>query len=510
MGRVSSNAVGLAYAEEASLGVLGAGPVWHTLEPNNITAFGAALERVSRNPISRSRQRKKGSVVDLNSPVGFEADLTLGSFRDFLQGFMFGDTINRNLIHMAVSAVSAGNDDEYTITALSAGDAGKIVDGTLFWARGFSVATNNGLKTAKAGPGDANTTLGVDQDLAVDTTGQISVCGFRLAKGAATWGWNADTKRGTLTLAAHGLAARGLQVGMFVHFGSTLAAGGAVQNGLQANRYGLARVVALDAGSIQFDKVDLKLRANVANAQLAANIDILFGEFARNADASNDAVYRERSFQIEGTYPGLGDANATEYEYALGNFCNSLAFNLPLTNKATATFGFIGTDAEPPVPAQKTNAAAARAPVGTTAYNTSADIARLRVTEADEDGLTTDFKSLTVTFNNNVSPEKVIGTLGAKFMNVGDFTVDITGQMLFTNKGVLRAIRNNETVSMDFALRNEDGVIVVDVPEMTLGGGGREFPENQTVLINTTAEAHQDARFNISVGVSIIPAPIPA
>ena len=131
------------------------------------------------------------------------------------------------------------------------------------------------------------------------------------------------------------------------------------------------------------------------------------------------------------------------------------------------------------------------------------------MTDTDEEGLTTDFKSLTLTLNNNVSPEKVVGTIGAKFINFGNFFVDLETQLVFTNEDVIQRIRDNATVTMDFVLKNSDGVIAVDIPSMILGGGGREFPRGESVLINLTCEANDDNSFESSIGVSLIPVPLP-
>jgi hypothetical protein len=182
-----------------------------------------------------------------------------------------------------------------------------------------------------------------------------------------------------------------------------------------------------------------------------------------------------------------------------------VGFDLPLTDKATATFAFVGTDTEPPSTSRAANADNPVVPVQTSAFNTSADIARLRITEVDETGLTTDFKSLTLNINNNVSPEKVLAQLGAKFMNTGNLEVDIEAQLLFTDSDVAAAVRANTTVTMDFAVKNDDGAILVDIPSMTLGGGDREYPVNESILINTTAQAFGDSTFGTSLHVSLFP-----
>jgi hypothetical protein len=303
-------------------------------------------------------------------------------------------------------------------------------------------------------------------------------------------------------------------VGQMVHIGSIASLGGAIQNGFEnatANdMYGYARVSSFtDANTVVFDKCDAALQFTDGTDPATA-VDICFGEFIRNVPVS-DSEFLERSFQFEAAMPNLGNGTAGNtdeaYQYAKGNFCNSAAFSLPLTNKATVTFGFIGTDTDNPTTTRKSGASAAATPTQTGALNTSSDIARLRVTEADEDGITTDFKSLTLTLNNNVSPEKVLGTLGAAYVNTGNFEVDIEASMLFTNPLVVNKIRDNETVTMDFIVKNDDGVIAVDIPSMTLGGGGLELPVNESVIINSTGEAFNDATLGTSVGISLIPVP---
>ena len=58
-------------------------------------------------------------------------------------------------------------------------------------------------------------------------------------------------------------------------------------------------------------------------------------------------------------------------------------------------------------------------------------------------------------------------------------------------------------------MKNDDGVIAVDIPAMTMGGGGREFPENQSVLVSITAQAEEHETLGTSIGVSLMPVPIP-
>jgi hypothetical protein len=514
MGRVLTNNVSLSYTIETSLGV--AGTSWFVMEPNEIGAFGAEISTVARNPISKNRQRRKGTVTDLDSSVELQHDLTLSAFRDFIEGFCFATGVNSDVTELAATAAETTGDSYTGLTALTAAQADKFEVDTLIWVTGGSDPANVGLKSVDADIAAAATAISVAENL-VDETASfvISFAGHRIAAAdVVTWTWSGAAAQATLALTGLGteLQALGLTAGQFVHVGSIASAGGAIQNAFENSAandmYGYARAVSFTANAVVFDKVDAALQFTDATDPATA-VDLLFGEFVRNVTV-DDSEYLERSFQFEAEYPNL-DAPNPEFEYAKGNFCNTLAFELPLTDKAGLSVGFVGTDTDSPVVegSRKTGASAAAQPLSTVAFNTTPDIARLRITDVDETGLTTDFKSLTMTINNNVSPEKVIGTLGAKYMNAGNFDVDLEAQLVFTEGLVINRIRDNTTVTMDFIVKNDDGVIGVDIPSMTLGGGGRDYPENESVLINLSGQAFQDATLGTSIGISIFPVPIP-
>ena len=204
-----------------------------------------------------------------------------------------------------------------------------------------------------------------------------------------------------------------------------------------------------------------------------------------------------------------------DYEYSVGNLINTLTLNLPLTEKATMAIAMVGRDTEA-AGLQKGRQAngSARAgdaePRGTAPYNTVSDFARLRVIEEDEDGLTTDFKSASLVIGNNITGEKTLAVLGNRYVNTGNLEVTFSSQVVFSSAGVPRAIRENETLAADFILKNSDGVIGIDLPAVTIGGGGREFPVNQSVLINAEVQSFADPVLDTSIGISLIPVPLPA
>lgn len=503
MGRVTTNSLALAGARESSIGTLPGSPVWRLLEPNSINSFGSTITKVARNPISQSRQRRKGIITDLDSAVEFEADLTLSVFRDYMEGFCFAQAIGAPVL-----VPTAATSGAYTVPAVSAGDAGKMTYGasaaqSLLFVRGFINPVNNGLKvlgaTVSGGATSITVSGAVAETPAATADVEIAVAGVRGAAGDL----EIDSD-GNLISTALNFTTLGLNVGQWIHIGGV----DVTNRFFEEANYGFARIAAIAQNKITLARrgqpftTDDGTDTGSGGADL--RIDILFGQWVRNVPVGH-ADYMEISTQFELESPNLGDAGADMYEYAMGNFHDTVSINIPLTEKATITYGFIGTDTTNPTTSRATNANNAKVPSETAAFGTSSDIARLVAHKVDETGITTDFKSITVTLTNNVSPEKVIGLLGARYMNAGNFEADIETQVLFTDPAVSAAIRANTTLGLYFALRNEDGGALCDFPAGTFDGGNREFPENATVLMNTTFAGFADPALGYTFSVSLFP-----
>jgi hypothetical protein len=501
MAKVPTNYFTLAYGLQADIDT--DPTAWKLLEPNSIGTYGADVTTVARSPISKDRQRKKGVPTDKDSSADFEVDVTMDSAQDFVGSFVMATPANTNpIVHVqagalwdnleAVNSTSSFDHDTIT-TALDAG--------TLIRTRGFSTAANNAVWEVDAGSSATSTvvTSAPTDETPGNTSGaQMDVCGFRGATGDITWTY-ATLTIGSTTLDFTGL---GLTVGQFVHLGGTASAN-QFSNGVL---YG--RVSSIATNAVVLDKCSGTLydAAVDGTGGGSARIDILYGRFYRNVSVDS-SDFSEQYITFEGTYPDLQNPSGTgdEYEYSVDNLCNTLGFTMPLTSKATLAAGFIGTDTPSPVTVRKGGAATPAAVVMDTAFSTSSDFARLRITETDETGLTTYFKSLTTTLNNNVSAEKVLNTLGAAFMNIGNFFVDIETQVIFSDSDVIAAINNNTTVTMEWLIHNDDGGIACDIPAMTMGGGGKDYPVNETILINLTAEAHKDPTLGYSVSFTLFP-----
>lgn len=504
MGRVTSNSLTINAARESSLGVLPGSPVWRQLEPNSVSSFGSTISKVARNPITKSRQRRKGIVTDLDSAVELEMDLTLAAFRDYMEGFCFAQAIGA-----PVFTPSAATSGAFTVPAVSVADAAKLTYGaaaaqTLLYARGFDLPANAGLFVLGATVSASATSITVTGGAIAETPAatsdvELAVAGVRGAAGDL----EIDSD-GNLISTALDFTDLGLNVGQWVHIGGP----DETNRFFTPANYGFARVAEIAANKLTLERKGstfaLDDGTDTGSGGTAVRIDILFGQWVRNVPVGHPD-YIEISTQFELESPNLGTGGATMYEYAMGNYHDTVSINIPLTEKAMITYGFVGTDTTNPTPVRATNANVALMPSETVAFGTSSDLARLVVHEVDETGLTTDFKSLTVTLTNNVSPEKVLGNLGARYMNAGDFEADLEMQVLFTNSETVAAIRDNRTLGLYFALRNEDGGIMCDFPSGTLDGGSREYPENQTVLMSSTFMGFEDPALGYTFSASLFP-----
>lgn len=84
-----ANLVGFFKARETSLGVLPTNPIWQTREPNSFDDLGGEYTKTARRPFSPSRQRKKGSVTDLDADGGYNEDLTQNNMQSEFEEFFF-------------------------------------------------------------------------------------------------------------------------------------------------------------------------------------------------------------------------------------------------------------------------------------------------------------------------------------------------------------------------------------------------------------------------------------
>lgn len=503
MGRVTTNSLQLAVAVEENPGVLPNEPIWNLLQPNAITTFGDTFTKVTSSPISKARQRRKGINSDKDSAVEFDSDLTLSTLRDMIQGFAFARVVGPFAVRPSASAAGG-----YTVPALSSTQADQIQFGagaatSLVFARGFKKPENNGIKLVSADVADGAVLIPVAGNLAeavsTGTDAEVAICGVRAAAGDLEIDANGD-----LVSTALDFSTLGLTGGQFIHIGGI----DITNRFFSESNYGFARIDIIEANKLVLAKrtqdfvVDDGSIDN--NGGAGVSVDLLFGQYVRNVDTDHED-YLETNFQFELESPNLGPNGEDMFEYALGSWSDAISLNIPLTEKATMSLGFMSLKTTEPTAARAPNSADALFPSETGAFSTSSDIARLRIEDEDENGITTDFKSLTITMTNNVAGEKVLGRLGAAWFNNGNFEADIEAELLFTSPRVITSIKNNDEVGLDFGIRNDDGGAYFDYPSATMNGGNRSFPENASVTIQTTIEVFRDELHGHSFSCSFFP-----
>lgn len=518
MAASDTNKSTLRYVVETAIGTPDTSG-WRLLEPNDIGDVGVALTTTPRRPIATSRGRRKGAVTDQDSRANWDADLTIDAFTDFAEGFFYSEFANKEFDLRASSgsvpppAVTSGG--VFTIDAASATLAAKMVYAatgarTLVYSKGYVNSVNNGLHVLAADVGLTDTSVDVATavvDETPPTKASLQVAGVQIDTGDVTFTKSGSTA--TLVSAAHvaDWSVLGLFPGMYIHIGSNDGTG-AVQNALDDSgtddNFGFARIVSISSATMNLDKLDENLTATDVNTGV---LDIMFGRFLRNVDVGNsstDDEYLNRTYHIEVKYADLDGAGTDVYEYIKGCTPNELTMELPETALATCSWNFVSTDSDDLTASRKTGASSAVSPLRTSAFATVSNIASI-TTDLISLASNICFQSITMNLRNSVDPEKCLGQLAASSLPAGSFEVDLNGDLLFTDKAIVNAIKNNTTVTMAYIMLNDDGAIALDVPSGTLDGGGRTFERDKTIKASLTLQSFTDTTYGHDVGVTVFP-----
>lgn len=486
--KIDSNITGLRYAEEVCLRELPPSPIFYPLEPNSYSDFGGQISTVARNPINPSRQRKKGVTTDLDASGGFNQDLTINNTTRLLQGFFFADIREKRSTQPmnGVAVVIAAVDNTTGAITAAAGLLG-FKEGDLVATTGFGVTANNTLLTVSAD--STATELVVDQALQDETTppasAKVHVVGKQFPESDADIVMNGNLVR--LESTTTDMTTLGLIRGEWLFVG-----GDASVNKFTSNT-GFARVSDIAEGYLEFDKVNWSATAEVGTAK---SIRVFFGDVLRNED--NPALIKRRTYQVERT---LGnDADGMMSEYLVGAVPNELTLNIAQADKVTMDLSFVAVDNEQRTGGEGIKAGTRPSVTPASAFNTSSDFSRIKlslVTEADAlpKPLFAFATDMTLSVNNNVSPNKAIGVLGAFDTSAGTFEVGGSMTAYFADVTAAKAVRNNEDVTVDIIMLKRNLALLWDIPLLSLGDGRLQVEQDQaiTLPLETTAA---ESKFN--------------
>lgn len=479
--KIDSNITGLAYAEEASLGVLGGGPSWKRLEPNSYNDFGGELTTVAPNPINPSRQRKKGVVTDLDASGGFNHNLTYHNLTDLLQAVFFADIRAKGRQTVTAVDEDASDPDFYAIANTSGFVVGGLIKGS-----GFTNAANNGLNVITTV--NSNTSVEVaDGQLVTETPpagAYIQVVGVEGTAGDIDVDAAGDLP--ALTSTTLDFTTLGLVVGQWIFVGGDSA--GTRFSTAQNN--GFKRIRAIAANRLTLDK---SVQQMSTEASTTETIRIFFGDVLRNETGTS---IKRRSYHIERTLGAPDDANPSQIqsEYLRGAIPNEFTINIPTANLVNVDFTFVAIDHNQRTGADGPLQSNVQNPQKADVYNTSSDFSRIKMATVSDtnEAPTPLFAFITeasIAINNNLSPNKAVGVLGAFDVTAGTFQVSGNITAYFGNVAAVQAVRGNADITLDMAIVKNNTGIVIDIPLVSLGDGRLNVEQDQPITLPLSMDA---------------------
>jgi hypothetical protein len=472
---------------------------WFDVEINQPASVGASITTTERNPINENRARSKGVITDLDSKFDWQQDLTMEAFEEFLEAALFSTYNHPGTTGVAFFRPTAAVDGGTGVDSFTVGADGDLVANELIVTRGFTNDENNGLFVVASG--STTTSVKVATGTLVAEAGPpsnaiLEVCGVQGATSDIEIDGNGDIISSTLDFTT-----LGLKKGQMIKVGGSTAA---TQFDTAAYN-GYARIAETPtANLIELDKRSWTVGS--ADDGDGQTIQLIYGRFIHDV-AVTDALFLDRTYAGEVAFDAaLLPGPAAHYMYPLGNKLNKMTLEFPLADKAGMNMEFIGTDTEDPTTSRHTGPSTSREPLKTEVVNTSSGIVRERVAELDEDGMLTDITNLSLVINQNVSPQKVHGTLGASSMNEGNLHIDVSITALFTDATILAHVRANETLALDAIYKTpNEGGFGVDLPAVTVGDDQLGFSENEPVTLDSTTKAFKDGDLGYQCSFSLFP-----
>ena len=476
MDKIDSNLTGLRYAEELTIKKLpGAGVIWYPLEPNSYTDFGGEITTVKRNPITASRQNKKGSATGVNASGGFSQDLTEHNSTRLLQGFFFADarekptTTSVKAVPIAFTAAAA-IDDKYS----AASGLGGFKVGSLAFASGWSAVVNNGLRHVMAATAIDVT---VSESLADETptaNAKLESVGFEFPVGDVALAVNGGKAR--LVATATNMTTLGLIPGEWVFLG-----GDGTTSRFSDTAVGFARVGAIAATYLEFDKTDFD---PVIVAAAGKAIQLFFGTFIQNE--STRSLIKRRTYHVERTLDM--DEDGEMAEYLIGAVPNELTINFPQEDKVTIDMSFMALDNMQRDGTEGLLAGTRPDNIEGECFNTSVNFSRIKLSVLDNDNsnptpLAAYLQDIKLTVSNGATANKALGVFGGFEVSVGNFDVSGSVQAYFNGMAATRAVRENTSCTLDVGIVKGNIGMIFDLPLITLGNGRLAVEADSPVML---------------------------
>ena len=466
--KIDSNATGLRYCVETSLG--NAGSVWYALDPNSYNDFGGNFTKTARTPINNRRSRYKGVLTDLESAGGFNIDMTQSNIQDLFQGFVFDQFEEKGS-----QASTAASGTAYTVAS-----SADFLANDLVFASGFALAANNGLKLVTSIPGGTSIAVsGLSAEASPPAAAKVVRVGHQFASGDCEIDASGDLP--IISTSTKNLTQLGLVDGELIFIGGDTAAtefGTATDNGW-------CRVRNTDgANSVTLDKASGQM---VTDAGGSKTIQVFFGRTLKNQEG---AAITRTTYQLERELGAPDDASPAQIqgEYIVGAVPNEMTMSIDTADKIMVDMGFMGIDYETRNSATGLKTGT-RPSLGTgKAFNTSTHVTRIRMgltSDVDEyvDALFAYVTEVRLSINNNLTINKAVGTLGGFEVTSGTFEVGGNITAYFQNTSALEALRANSDVTLDVCVVKDNAGFSFDLPLLSLDDGQLNVELNQAITI---------------------------
>lgn len=400
----------------------------------------------------------------------------------------------------AVAYSSAGTDDatrlfhrresiDGTNEYVYVNDSSDYYVGALLYDTGYTTSANNGIKTVTA---VAAGRLTVSEDLTTEAVApaaaQALVVGVEYGTAELDVVVSGDLPVLTRASGTVDATAFGIVPGEWVYVGGD----GAGEDFSNAVNNGFKRVRSVAAAGITLDKADAAMTAETGTG---LTVRLFFGRVLKNEAAS---LITKRSYQLERTLgaPDSASPALIQSEYIIRAAPSEVTLNIPSADKVTMDLSFVAADGETRTAATGVKSGTRPTLVEADAFNTSSDFKRIRLglvsaTDVAPTPLFAFAQELKFTINNNVTPNKAVGTLGAIEMSYGTFEVGGSITAYFADVTAVAAVKANSDITIDAIIVKDNAGIALDLPLIALGGGKPDVQQDRAITIPLDMQAAQ-------------------
>ena len=530
---IDSELTSLRVSVEATSCMLPAtGIIWQELGVRSYPGdFGQVITSASNKIIGGGRSSIKGRPITADVSAGFEIALQQYNLQPFLPAFFFAyakesgqtDPLRAGTSPAKVTGVLA---DGFTGTGFTVANKFEKPPNSqlLVLARGFALPANNGLKRVTA---VTATKLSVP-DLVVEAippAGAILEVVGVYQQGSTKAAF--DVTNHVVTLTIDGVStgsANAVAPGEIIFIGADKVADNFTKSSGPVN-VGFGRVGSVSAGKIVLDWTTFDPEDVPSNS---ASVEV----YIPTRSFYDRSVYnqiRRTTFHLERLlgYHDEEHLDSPEYptpqsEVVKGCYANQLDITIPDAELVTVSASFMGRgyeEREGNADNIPTSGAKAKPPVsytGTTdnarpidvseAYNSTWDMVHNSL-YLHQPGSTNRAKLFaygidgSISINNNLGTKKGYGVFGPIVVTSGDFEVQISLNVLFTDVTVNRTIARGDSVGLFFVLARENAGLAIDLPNLTIASGALTVATGEPIMIALTNEASR-SRFGHAAMIS--------